>query len=369
MTTCLSPNGPMVHKGGDPDRLFVATIDGVVLLERPAPGSTWRKAGHGLKGLHVSALLHEPVSGDLYASSHGDGIWRSEDEGLSWSDASAGLTKRNIFSLAATKHGEGVRLLAGSEPVSLFVSDDRGATWIEEAAAGEVPGNDKWTFPPPPHHAHMKSIGLDGRAPDVIYACVEQGALLKSEDGGRSWREITSYFRETDKWYRDIHKLVVLESDSRKMFMTTGMGLYFSRDAGDSWDQLTDLDFDIRYPDHLIVAPDDENLLFLSGAGQSPDNWRSTHVAGATVRVSRDGGRSWERGDGGLGPTDRPAIEAMSISVHEGGYTLYLGNTDGDIYERPKGASDWTCIWRGLSPVSKVGHYKPVQPQAASATA
>lgn len=364
MTTCLSPNGPMVHKDGDPNRLFVATIDGVVLLERPAAGSTWRKAGRWLEGLHISALLHEPESGDLYASTHGDGIRRSQDGGRTWTDISAGLTKPNIFSLAATRRDGRVRLLAGSEPVSLFVSEDRGDTWVEEEAIGQMPGREKWTFPPPPHHAHVKSIGLDPADPDVLYGCIEQGALMKSEDSGRSWREITSYFKDTDKWYRDIHKLVALESDPRRLLMTTGMGLYRSEDAGDTWTQLTDLDFDIRYPDHLIVAPDDEDTLYLSGAGQSPDAWRATREAGATVRISRDGGRTWARGDQGLGPTDRPAIEAMSMAIHQGGHTLFLGNTDGDIYERGGDAEGWTCIWRGLSPVSKVGHYKPVQRQA-----
>ena len=51
----------------------------------------------------------------------------------------------------------------------------------------EVPGVEKWTFPAPPHQAHVKSIAFDPRDPSVIHVAVEVGGFLKSTDGGKSW--------------------------------------------------------------------------------------------------------------------------------------------------------------------------------------
>lgn len=363
MTICLSPNGPMVHRGVAPRKVMVATIGGVAVLEKDSSGK-WSLTDTVLQGLHVSALLHDPESGNVYASSHNKGVRKSVDGGKTWEAINEGLTKTNVFCLSAVRKDGKLVLLAGTEPVSLFKSEDEGRSWVEYPSAGEVPGHELWTFPVPPFDAHLKDIALDRRDPDTFFACVEQGALLKTTDGGKTWRELSSYYKETDKWYRDIHKFVQFEDSPDSFIMSTGTGVYRSEDNGETWTQLTDLDFDIRYPDHLIVAPGDDSTIFLSGAGLSPDNWRHSKSAGATVQISRDGGKTWALGDQGLGPTNRPAIEAMAVAQHDGGYTLFLANTDGDIYERAHDASEWTPIHRGLHPISKVGHYKHVQPPA-----
>jgi hypothetical protein len=39
-------------------------------------------------------------------------------------------------------------------------------------------------FPEPPRIAHTKMMVFDPRTPQRIYAAIEQGALLKTEDGG-----------------------------------------------------------------------------------------------------------------------------------------------------------------------------------------
>lgn len=361
MIVCLSPNGPMAYRGCKISGLLVATIDGVVELS-PQPDGEWPVTGRHLGGHHVSALLREPEHGDIYASTHGKGIFRSRDDGRSWDQCVNGLSKTNIFSLAAVLRGGRSEILAGSEPVSLFVSSDRGESWEERPSVGGVPGRDQWTFPVPPHEAHLKSIALDPRDPDIFYACVEQGALLRTQDGGLTWDELSAYYKDSDKWYRDIHKVVPLDGNPDCLLMSTGMGFYRSEDGGLSWTQLTNLDFDIRYPDHLVVLPDAAGTIMLSGAGQSPDQWRHTKAAGATVRSSGDGGRSWSDASAGLVNERRPAIEAMSIATEGGEYILFLGDTDGDIYVRGNGDEAWRRVARAVGPVSKVGHYRHVQP-------
>ena len=361
MLTCLSPNGPMVHDAGSASsRVLVATQEGVAVLDLDATASAWQATSITLEGLHVSALLFEPSGDGVFAATHGQGIFLSRDRGETWSPASEGLALRNVFSLAASVRDGKVTLLAGTEPVMLFSSADYGRTWRPHPAIAELPGREKWTFPAPPHAAHLKSIAVHESEPDVYYACIEQGALLKTTDAGRTWTEISSYARPADRWYRDVHKLVPVASDPRRLYMSTGNGVYRSDDGGTAWQKLTETEFPIGYPDHLIVSPRNAQKLFVAGASTPPNVWRETHVAKATVMCSDDAGAHWSAAADGLPVNGRAAIEAMSVAIAPGGYELFLANTDGEVYSSKDEGASWQRIAAGLAPVSKAMHARYV---------
>lgn len=357
MAICLSPNGPMTYEAGTPpSRVLVATTRGVALLDLDTVRGRWAVTAVTLAEHHVSALLFDPVGGGLFAGTHGDGVYLSTDRGETW--LPAGLSGENVFSLGCSIRDGQVRLLAGTEPVMLYSSDDRGRSWRAHAAIAEMRGRERWTFPAPPHVAHLKSIAVHPAEPDVYYACIEQGALLKTSDAGRSWCELDAYASRDDLWYRDIHKLVPVPSDPRRLFMSTGVGVYGSGDGGASWTKLTGPDFPIGYPDHLIVAPRDEATVFVAGASTSPNVWRETHAAKSQVMCSRDGGAHWHASSDGLPVDGRAAIEAMSVAAIGRSYALFLANTDGEVYASGDDGRSWSRIAAGLAPVSKAMHAK-----------
>jgi photosystem II stability/assembly factor-like uncharacterized protein len=359
MIVCLSPNGPMVHEGADaPSRLFVATMHGVARFDADRGTSQWRQVGTGLEQFHISALLFERAARRLYAATHSAGIFASDDLGETWNEASNGLTRKNVFSLAASITDGRSTLLAGTEPVMLFTSKDDGRSWQPHPAIEQMDGRDKWTFPAPPHEAHLKSITLDPVNADVCYACIEQGALLRSNDAGDTWTEISSYCRPDDRWYRDIHKIVPYGSDPRRLIMSTGSGVYRTADGGVRWEKLTGEDFEVVYPDHLIVSPLDDATVFVSGARSTPDVWRQTGFAGATVQRSRDAGRTWQQASNGLPVEERSAIEAMSVAAERDHYTLFVANTEGEVFLSDDEGEHWHRIASGLAPVAKCVHAK-----------
>jgi len=346
----------MAHESSATSRLLVATKDGVAVIDHDESKRAWKVTAVTLRKRHVSALLYEPTGRRIFAATHGHGIYSSDDLGASWADASEGLSIRNVFSLASSVKSGKTTLLAGTEPVMLFTSTDDGLSWRSHPALERIPDRDKWTFPAPPHVAHLKSIAVHPKEPDVYYACIEQGALLKSTDAGKSWHEITSYIRPDDRWYRDIHKIVPSSSDPRRMLMTTGFGVYRTADAGVTWEKLDDSSFPIGYPDHLVVSPLDENKVFVSGASASPDIWRQTGAAKAMVICSMDGGTHWQVSSDGLPVSGRSAIEAMSAANEPDRFTLFVANTDGEVYASHDEAASWTKIADGLAPVAKSVH-------------
>jgi photosystem II stability/assembly factor-like uncharacterized protein len=360
MTVCLSTNGQLVFdEPAAPTRLIVATVNGAQRLERERPGAAWRHAGLALAGKHVSALLFEPEQRGLFAGIHEGGLYYSGDDGKSWERRSTGLAIEHVFSLAMARDEKGVAVYAGTEPVSLFRSRDGGMSWHELPAIHQVPGTEKWIFPGPPHVAHTKALAVDPRDPSHLYAAIEQGAFLVSEDGGAHWSVLDAYDRPDDLWHHDIHRIVLRPSNPDEIFMTTGNGLYHSIDAGRAWEHVTDVHFRIGYPDHLVFAPCDDATLFLSGAENDPTIWRRTKRAGGTVYRSRDGGRSWMAAARGL-PDSRANIEAMCVAGYPGGYSLFVGTTDGEVYTSDDAAESWTLIGSDLTSISKGSHYRIV---------
>ena len=365
MIAVLSPNGQNVRRGSSrPTRLLVATLRGVNLLERTAAGA-WNDYGLTLEGVHCSSLLALPDSEVVIAGAHSGGLFVSDDGGASWERRTQGLAVEHVFSLACAKHEGGIAIYAGTQPVGLFRSDDAGRSWTELPAIAQMPGREKWSFPGPPHQPHVKSLTVHPHDARVMYAGVEQGALLRSVDGGVRWRELDAYSRPDDAYYRDVHLLVLSPAHPDELYMTTGVGVYFSPDGGERWERLTRSDFRIGYPDHLIVSPLDERELYLAGASADPTTWHSTHRADGTVMRSSDRGRTWTGASDGLPQAGRANIEAMSVAAYPGGFSLFVGNTDGAIFASDDGARHWSEVVSGLAPVSKVGHYRNLQAAGA----
>lgn len=365
MNACMSPNGRNTYKGAEPiTRLLVGTLDGIAILERDGAGASWRQAGKALEGKHISSILLEPKRGGIFAGVHDGSLYFSNDGGKTWSQRSKGINIDHVFSLGCQETNGQITLLAGTEPPHLFRSADYGESWQEVESARQVPGTEKWTFPAPPHTGHFKTYAFDSRDPNLVYAGVEQGAFLKSADGGRTWQEMAGYSKADDEVYRDVHQILLRPSNQDEVFMTGGCGLYRSPDQGQSWEHLTDRNFRIGYPDQLQFHPDDDRTMFMSGSAINPGRWRQSHDAEATVMRTRDGGKTWEAAGKGLPEHMRPNIEAMTLASWPNGFGLFIGDTDGDVYASEDGAQTWTKI-ASLAPISKGGHYHPLQAAAA----
>ena len=294
-TAYLSPNGENETWGDGPaTRLVVATIEGVATFAREDPGAPWRLADRTLTDRHLGALVFEPISGRLFAGAHNSGgVWVSDDgAGASWRELTNGLDRPHVYGLARRQIGDQVSLFVGTEPAALYRSEDLGETWIELDSLRFVPDADKWMFPPPPHIAHVKSIVFHPGKAETIYALVEQGALLRSDDDGRSWTELVGYSLPDDVAYRDVHRLVIDPRAPENFYLATGAGFYASSDGGESWEHLMSTSGRIGYPDFLFLDPRDEKTLYLAGTRHDPGYWFQNPNADSAIARSTDGGRT-----------------------------------------------------------------------------
>jgi photosystem II stability/assembly factor-like uncharacterized protein len=362
-TMYLSPNGgPSKTEGaGPPTRILIATLEGVVTLARDGAGASWTLADRSLAERHIGALLYEPVSGKLFAGAHSDGgLWVSDDgEGADWRQLTEGLDRPHIYSLAARDVGGTVTLLAGTSPAALYRSDDLGESWTEVKSLLDVPDTDKWTFPPPPHIPHVKNIAFHPTDVATIFVSVEQGALLKSTDDGKSWVELAAYSEPDEIAYRDVHRLLINPDKPDQFYLATGEGLYRSDDGGESFEHLTKRGDRMGYPDFLFFDPNDDNTIYIGGSYRNPGYWYEVAKAESAVLRSTDGGKSWVELKNGLPDPIVGAFEAMSMHHWPGGMTLVIGTATGQIYASEDEGASWQLIADDVMPVSKDDHHLP----------
>lgn len=340
---------------------------GVLELRRGDDGA-WRVGAQGIAEAHVNALFYEQRRGGLFAGSHNLGLFRSMNGATSLEPASRGIEVNNIFTLSADEKTSPVTLYAGTEPAYLYRSIDYGETWHELTGLRDLPQRSNWNFPAPPHVAHVKHVTTDPRDSQVLYVCIEQGALLKSIDGGKTFFEL-DFEDDTYILNKDAHRIVFHPDNPDAIYLDGGDGIAVSSDAGVTWRKIAGRDHRVGYPDHFYVSPEPDRSLFVAGGGVPPNIWRQTGDARSTIVRSRDRGATWENFGEGL-PESLPGnIEAVTLGHWPGGFGFFLGTTDGELYSSLDRGETWSLIASGLPPVSKCIHHRNIEIGRAAAAA
>lgn len=349
MTVLLSHGGRNFYPTSGPDgELGVATVNGIVWAAQQ--GGQWAIARRTLQGKHISGIIQTP-DGTLFAGTHKGGLWASADGGDTWEQRQNGIYSPDFYALNWHElPGGGVRVFAGTEPAHLYFSDDLGHTWSELPGLIAAATTTRWTFPAPPHVAHVKHINFDPRSNDTLYVAVEQGGLYKSTDAGQTFTELSGFDD-------DVHRVVMSPMEPDHLYITTGIGAYHSTDAGQNWERLTNRESRIGYPDAVIPHPTNLHHYFVGGAKYNPGQWRTNHDADATVTITRDGGKTWDVMASGLPAHLVGNVEALAMNAWDGGFALFAGTTDGAVYTSADEGASWTAVVEGVAPVSKGGHY------------
>jgi photosystem II stability/assembly factor-like uncharacterized protein len=165
--------------------------DGIVRCQLDFRGAESETVASNLAGENIRTICRDPFEPQrLYACSTTE-LYRSDNAGLSWQWLPAGgLTYREYWTMAVhpTRPDE---LYVGTLPAAIFVSQDGGRSFRELTGLRDLPDYARWTFPPPPHDSHPRVIALSSIAPDEIVAGIEEGGVVVSRDRGETWQDIS----------------------------------------------------------------------------------------------------------------------------------------------------------------------------------
>jgi hypothetical protein len=172
-------------------QLFLLKADGLMRCRWDGQSERVEMLNSALDGETVREVARDPFNPKrLYAGTLTE-IHISEDDGASWQWLpSGGIDHRDIWTMAVhpTRVNE---IYVGTLPAAVYVSENGGRSFRELSAFRSLPDYDKWTFPPGPHVAHVRCISLDARVPDEIVIGIEEGGVARSRDRGATWEDIS----------------------------------------------------------------------------------------------------------------------------------------------------------------------------------
>ncbi|MDA8018920.1 MAG: glycosyl hydrolase [Thermoanaerobaculia bacterium] len=290
---------------------------GCVTIDPQDPEVIWVGSGENVGGRHVG---------------YGDGIYRSDDGGATW--VRKGLEKsEHISEIVVHPEDSDTLWVAAQGPLwsrggerGVFLTTDGGATWQR------VLGDEDWVG--------ATELVIDPRDPDRLYAATWQRhrnvaaymgggpgtALHRSTDGGRSWQKLTQGLPEgrMGKIGLAISPLdpdvlyAAIELDRR-----TG-AVYRSSDRGSSWEKRSD------------TVSGGTGPHYYQELYASPHKFDRIYLADVRMRVSEDGGKTFERMKEESKHSDN---HAMAFRADDPDYLLV--GTDGGLYESFDLAENW----------------------------
>lgn len=275
------------------------------------------------------------LPGRVYCGTVSEGPYRSDDGGVSW-HVVGGVRDRQVTAVAVSpteQEGDGSRVVyIGTEPSAVFRSSDGGEQWEQLETLLGLPSAPTWSFPPRPDTHHVRWIALDPQVAGRLFVAIEAGALVRSEDGGRSWHD------RVPSGPIDTHTLVVHPRDPRRLYSAAGDGYFESRDGGLTW-QKAENGLRHRYAWACVVDPEDPETVVISSSS-SPREAHSAPRAESWI-YRRTGGGRWRSIDG-LPPADGTTISALAADPHDRG-VVYAANNRGVFRSQDMGET-----WRQL---------------------
>ncbi|HXM54479.1 MAG TPA: hypothetical protein VOB72_03755 [Candidatus Dormibacteraeota bacterium] len=324
----------------DERTLYIGT-DHALYRARPGGDGRWRAEGLALAGMGgVRGFVIDPDEPRRWwACTAGHGVLVTEDEGIVWRQRSDDLPGVEGWCLA--RHPKTGDLWYGAGPTAIYRSADGGESW---STCGGPVDDDPAERPewepartPRPGHVRQITLGHDG----LVLAAVEEGWLLRSDDGGRTWTVVR------DGIDRDCHAVSLVPGDIDTVIVTTGTGVYRSEDHGRTFAHSDD-GLRHRSVTQVVLHPDRPDVLFTAAAECDPELavQRPEGANGGFYR-SDDGGRTWWRLSGGVPETLRPG--PTCVAGDEGDPdAFYVGTTDGTVWFTEDGGETFTIAVEGI---------------------
>ncbi len=364
--------------------VLVATRKGAWLYRSDARRSAFRIDGPHFLGHVVSHVVLDPRDGrTLLAAAKtghlGPTIFRSTDLGRSWREAARppafakaqpgekGRVVDHTFWLTPGHPSEPEVWYAGTSPQGLFRSEDAGVTWEPVSGLNDDPtyrafmGGEQDGTPDGPK---LHSILVDPRDSSHLYMGMSSGGFHESLDAGRSWAplvrgmEVVEGFDAADISFHDPHCVRLCPTAPDRLYQQNHCGIYRIDRPSNEWKRIGESMpkrvGDVGFP--IVVHPRDPDTVWVFPMDGSTV-WPRTSPAGVPCAyVTRNGGKRWQRLTAGF-PEQHAwwtvKRQAMTSDAQDP-VGLYLGTTSGELWMSRDEGARWRCIGRHLPEIYAV---------------
>ncbi len=361
-------------------RVLVGTRKGAFVLTSDGKRERWEVCGPHFAGWEIYHLKGSPVEPNrLYASQSsgwfGQTIQRSDDGGGTWEtvgnefayDGVPGTHQwydgtQHPWEFARVWHLEPSltdpdTVYAGVEDAALFRTVDGGRTWQELSGLRCHTSGPSWQ--PGAGGMCLHTIVLDPSRPDRIFVAISAAGVFRTDDAGQTWQAINRGLRSEGIPDPDaevghcVHRIAMHPSRPDVLFMQKHWDVMRSDDAGESWREVSgNLPSDFGFP--IDVHAHEPETIYVVPI--KSDSHHFPPEGKLRVYRSRTGGDEWEALTNGLPQSDcyvNVLRDAMAVdSLDPCG--VYFGTSGGQLYASSDGGDRWTAIVRDLPAVLSV---------------
>jgi len=281
----------------------------------------------------------------LYAGSFGQGVFRSEDRGATWSKSGQGVSDPFILSLVTGKDGA---VYAGTFRGGVFRTRDHGKTWqpLNEGlkrrevktllAVGDViyagTSDGAYRLSLPGDHWTVVTTGLDEilvhalaqGADGTLYAGTSGKGVLRFKANSSGWVRMHHGLKDHEGMVENFIRVLTIDPDGGIYAGTFDGGVFRSADGGSTWRPIS------------RALPNDSirGIIF---------NKRGLFVAtGHGIFKTIDQGKQWIPLNKGL------TSMAVQVLIESDGGALYAG-TNAGAYRSDDDGQTWHAINQGLA--------------------
>ena len=361
-------------------RVLVGTKKGAFILTSDGKRTDWKVSGPHFSGWEIYHLKGSPADPDrIYASQtsgwFGQIMQRSNDGGLTWEpvgntfayEGTPGTHKwydgtphpwefKRVWHVEPS-HTDPDTVFAGVEDAALFKTTDGGKSWAElPGLRGHGTGSD---WQPGAGGMGLHTIVIDPKDPKRMFIAISAAGVFGTTDGGASWKPLNQGLRSefipdpTAEVGHCVHRIAMHPGRPNTLFMQKHWDVMRSDDGGAQWTEVSgDLPTDYGFP--IDVHAHDPETIYVVPI--TSDSHHYPPEGKLRVYRSKSGGNQWEPLTKGLPQQDcyvNVLRDAMAVdSLDQCG--VYFGTTGGQVYASADAGDHWMPIVRDLPAVYSV---------------
>lgn len=316
----------LIYNPRNADEVFASTW-GRGIYKSQDGGQTWRNSSFGLENLDVNAIEISPQNPlILFAGTYRGGVYKSANGGETWYRSDTGIQNEAItYAIEIDpRHGQRVYLATrgksnnGGAPWNgvVYKSEDGGQSWQAVLTNVGGSGQEDWAY----------DLSIYPRSTNIVYAATHEHGAYRSTNYGQTWQAINNGVY--DQTARAIEPDPRPSSGLVYLGVFRPNGVFKSQNSGDSWSLKTNNISHVRTY-RIEINPNSKDTLYLATFGQG-------------IMKSTDRGENWSYA--GLGNET-----ILDIDVKPGSYNTLLGATiDNGIFITKNNGGSWTHSQNGL---------------------
>jgi photosystem II stability/assembly factor-like uncharacterized protein len=361
-------------------RVLVGTKKGAFILSADGKRQTWEVSGPFFGGWEIYHMKASPADPNRVYAAQSSGwfgqlIQRSNDGGKTWDpvdnkfvyDGTPGSHQwydgtphpwefKRVWHLEPSLTDPDT-VYAGVEDAAIFRTTDGGKSWHELPGLRGHGSGPHWQ--PGAGGMCLHTIILDPSDPQRIFIAISAAGAFRTDDGGATWRPInqglvSSFMPNPNAEVGHcVHHVAMHRARPGVLFMQKHWDVMRSDNAGDSWREVSgNLPTDFGFV--IDVHAHEPETIFVVPIKSDSEHYPPE----GKLRVfrSRTGGGEWEPLDKGLPQRDcyvNVLRDAMAVdSLDSCG--IYFGTTGGQVYASADGGDSWNAIVRDLPAVLSV---------------